>query len=50
MNRSAILNSHRVKGVQPAMRGDYAVVLKNGKVLSLTRGVREIQRRLELPY
>ncbi|MGC3958735.1 MAG: LytTR family DNA-binding domain-containing protein [Verrucomicrobiota bacterium] len=47
INRSAIVNLDRVKEVKPAMRGEYLVVLKNGKELSLTRGVREIQQRLE---
>jgi two-component system LytT family response regulator len=47
VNRSAIVNLHRVKAVQPAMRADHVVVLTSGKVLSLTRGVREIQQRLE---
>ncbi len=47
VNRSAIVNLERVKEVKPAFRGEYVVVLKNGKELSLTRGVREIQQRLE---
>jgi len=47
VNRSAIVNLERVKEVKPALRGEYVVVLKNGKELSLTRGVREIQQRLE---
>jgi two-component system LytT family response regulator len=47
VNRSAIVNMDRIKAVQPAMRGEHVVVLKNGKELSLTRGVREIQQRLE---
>lgn len=47
VNRSAIVNLDRIKAVQPAMRGEHVVVLKNGKELSLTRGVREIQQRLE---
>lgn len=47
INRSAIVNLDRVKEVKPAMRGEYMVVLKNSKELSLTRGVREIQQRLE---
>ncbi len=47
INRSAIVNLDRVKEVKPALRGEYLVVLKNGKELSLTRGVREIQQRLE---
>lgn len=46
-NRSAIVNLHRVEAVQPAVRGEHVVVLHNGKELSLTRGVREIQHRLE---
>ena len=47
VNRSAIVNLERVKEVQPAMRGEHVVILKNGKDLALTRGVREIQQRLE---
>lgn len=47
VNRSAIVNLDRVKEVKPALRGEYVVVLKNGKELSLTRAVREIQQRLE---
>ncbi len=47
VNRSAIVNMDRIKAVQPAMRGEHVVVLKNGKELSLTRGVREIQQRME---
>ncbi len=47
INRSAIVNLDRVKEVKPALRGEYLVVLKSGKELSLTRSVREIQQRLE---
>jgi two-component system LytT family response regulator len=47
VNRSAIVNLDRISAVQPAKSGEHAVVLKNGKVLSLTRGVREIQQRVE---
>ena len=47
VNRSAIVNLERVVWVKPALHGEYMVVLKNGKELPLTRGVREIQRRLE---
>jgi two-component system, LytTR family, response regulator len=46
VNRSAIVNLNRVKEVQPAGRGEHIVVLRNGKELSLTCGVREIQQRL----
>lgn len=47
VSRSAIVNLDRVKAVQPAVRGEYIVVLKNGKELPLTRSVREIRQRLE---
>jgi hypothetical protein len=36
----------RIRAVQPATRGEHVVVLKNGKEISLTRGVREIQQRV----
>ena len=37
----------RIKTVEPATRGEHVVVLKDGRKLSLTRGVREVQQRLE---
>jgi two-component system LytT family response regulator len=46
VNRSAIVNLDRIRAVQPATRGEHVVVLKNGKEISLTRGVREIQQRV----
>jgi len=47
VSRSAIVNLDRIKAVQPATRGDHVVILKNGKEFTLTRGVREVQQRLE---
>jgi two-component system LytT family response regulator len=47
VSRSAIVNLDRIKAVQPATRGEHVVVLKNGKEFTLTRGVREVQQRLE---
>ena len=47
VGRSAIVNLDRIKAVQPATRGEHVVVLKNGRELPLTRGVREVQQRLE---
>jgi two-component system LytT family response regulator len=47
VHRSVIVNLQRVSGVKPTPRGEHLVVLKNGKELPLTRGVREIQQRLE---
>jgi two-component system LytT family response regulator len=47
VHRSVIINLERVAGVKPAPRGEHFVALKNGKELPLSRGVREIQQRLE---
>jgi two-component system LytT family response regulator len=47
VNRSAIVNLDRIKAVQPATRGEHVVVIKDGRELPLTRGVREVQQRLE---
>lgn len=47
VHRSFIVNLARVSGLKPASRGEHVLTLKNGKELPLTRGVREIQQRLE---
>jgi two-component system LytT family response regulator len=47
VSRSAIVNLDRIKAVQPATRCEHVVVLKNGREFTLTRGVREVQQRLE---
>lgn len=47
IHRSFVINMSQVSGVKPAVRGEYVLVLKNGKELPMTRGVREIQQRLE---
>jgi len=47
VSRSAIVNLDRIKAVQPATRGEHVVVLDKGRELTLTRGVREVQQRLE---
>ncbi len=47
IHRSFIVNLARVSGLKPALRGEHVVALKNGKKVPLTRGVREIQQRLE---
>lgn len=47
IHRSFIVNMARVSGVKPALRGEHVLALKNGKELPMTRGVREIQERLE---
>jgi two-component system LytT family response regulator len=47
VNRSAIVSLDRIKAVQPATRGEHVVLLKDGRKFTLTRGVREVQHRLE---
>ena len=47
VSRSAIVNLDRIKAIQPATHDEHVVVLKDGKELPLTRGVRQVQRRLE---
>jgi two-component system LytT family response regulator len=47
ISRFAIVNLERVKELQPALRGEHVVILRDGKQLSLTRSVREVQARLQ---
>jgi two-component system, LytTR family, response regulator len=47
VHRSFIVNMVKVSGVKPALRGEHVLALKNGKELPMTRGIREIQERLE---
>lgn len=47
VNRSALVNLDQVKELQPLFKGEYVVVLHNGKQLPLTRGIREVEERLK---
>jgi two-component system LytT family response regulator len=47
ISRSVIVNLDRVKELQPALRGEYFAVLKNNQKLNMTRGLREVQERLQ---
>jgi two-component system, LytTR family, response regulator len=49
ISRSAIVNMDRVKELQPLFHGEYAVILRNGARLTLTRGYRESLARLTGP-
>lgn len=40
VNRSAIVNLHRVRELQPTLHGDYSVVLEDGTKLPLSRSLR----------
>jgi two-component system LytT family response regulator len=46
LSRSAIANIERIKELQPMMKGEYIVTLQNGKQLTMTRGIREMQQAL----
>jgi two-component system, LytTR family, response regulator len=41
ISRSTIVNTDRIKELQPLFHGDYAVILKDGTKLTLTRGYRD---------
>jgi two-component system LytT family response regulator len=47
ISRSTIVNVDRIKGIQSASPGEYVVLLENGTQLMMTRGVREVQERLQ---
>jgi two-component system LytT family response regulator len=40
IHRSTIVNVRRIKELQPCNRGEYMVILKDGKHLSCSRGYR----------
>jgi two-component system LytT family response regulator len=47
VSRSAIVNIERIKELQPMAKGEYIVLLHNGKQLTMTRGIRELQQALK---
>ncbi len=49
ISRSVIVNLERIKGVQAGHRDEYVIVLEDGHQLLLTRGLREVQERLQYP-
>jgi two-component system, LytTR family, response regulator len=46
ISRSMLVNADQIKELQPLFKGEHAVVLHNGKQLTMTRGVRELQEAL----
>ena len=46
VSRSTIVNIERIKELQPMMKGDYVVILSNGKQFTMTRGIRQLQQAL----
>jgi two-component system LytT family response regulator len=47
INRSTMVNVEQIKELQPMFKGEHVVVLHNGKQLTLTRGVRELEELLK---
>jgi two-component system LytT family response regulator len=51
IHRSTIVNIERVRELQPAFHGDYAVILQDGTELTLSRGYRDkVQEILGHPF
>jgi two-component system LytT family response regulator len=50
IHRSRIVNTERIKELQPWFNGEYVVILRNGMRLTLSRGYRErLQDQLGKP-
>ncbi len=47
ISRSALVNVDHIKALQPLFKGEYAVLLQDGKQLTMTRGFREVQELLK---
>jgi two-component system, LytTR family, response regulator len=47
ISRSVIVNLSRIKELQPMGKGDYLVILADGTRLTMSRGIRDLQRALE---
>jgi two-component system, LytTR family, response regulator len=47
ISRSTLVNVDQIKELQPMFKGEHVVVLHNGKQLTMTRGIREVQAVLK---
>jgi two-component system LytT family response regulator len=47
ISRSVIVNLERVKELQPMGKGQYVIILNNGRQLAMSRGIRDLQHALE---
>jgi two-component system LytT family response regulator len=47
ISRSAIVNLERVKELQPMGKGQYVIILTNGRQLTMSRGIRDLEQALE---
>ncbi|MFA6563868.1 MAG: LytTR family DNA-binding domain-containing protein [Verrucomicrobiia bacterium] len=46
ISRSTLVNLDQVRELQPLFKGEYVVVLQDGKQLPMTRGIRELEEKL----
>lgn len=46
ISRSTVVNVERIKELQPLFHGEYAVILRNGKTLTLSRSYRDVVDQL----
>jgi two-component system LytT family response regulator len=47
ISRSVIVNLERIKELQPMGKGQYVIILTNGRQLTMSRGIRDLQQALE---
>jgi two-component system, LytTR family, response regulator len=47
ISRSIIVNLDRVRELQPGVQGEHVIILQNNTKLIMTRGLREVQERLQ---
>jgi two-component system LytT family response regulator len=47
ISRSALVNADQIKEFRPLFKGEHAVLLRNGKQLTMTRGLREVQELMK---
>jgi two-component system LytT family response regulator len=49
ISRSILVNLERIKALQSTPRGEHLAVLQDDRQLMMTRGIKEIQERLQYP-
>jgi two-component system LytT family response regulator len=47
ISRSVIVNLERVRELQPMGKGQYVVILANGKQLTMSRGIRDLEQAVQ---
>lgn len=47
ISRSAIVNLDHIKEFRPMFKGEHVIILQNGKRVTMTRGLREVQQALK---